>query len=136
MVSISRSFRTVCLVTLTVSMSAAAHAQAIRDTWGFQPQNRASLAVAMHQVENANASANAVTGLANSGVTQLVCGDSGTNATANSTCVIMNNSAGEIRIGQDSDGDQTATNTTSSATNTVQTGGSVEDVLNTLNSNN
>ena len=84
------------------------------EPWSAQPADRAGLAVALKQADGGFPSANGSGG----STTQLVCGGgTGTaSATANSTCIILNNSTGEIDVGQGSRGDQTATSSESTST--------------------
>lgn len=99
------------LLGLIVSTAGSTQAQTNNQPWSFTPQNRASIAALMRQIEdreNAQPSATAV-----AGYDQLVCGKDGdSSATGNNTCIIMNNSDGVIQIGQDANGNQTATSTT------------------------
>lgn len=102
------AFWVLVLLAITLLCSTAAQAQMNNQQWGFKPQNRASIAALMRQVEegdNANAA-----GAASSDVDTLVCGGGGGSsaATANSTCIILNNSTAGLNVGQDSQGDQGA----------------------------
>lgn len=107
-----------------IGMASPCLAQMANNPWGFTPQNRASVAALIRQVENENR----VIGLQQGSPSNLVCGSDGkSSASGNTTCVILNNSTGQIEIGQESEGDQTATSTT-----TTQTHAS-DDVLETLN---
>lgn len=92
-----------------VLLSAPAAAQLIsKDAWQAPPHNRASIAFSMKAItDGASGSASGA-----QGVTQFLCGGGSTSATANNTCIILNNSNGEILTDQDSDGSQTATNET------------------------
>jgi hypothetical protein len=84
-----------------------------RQAWGFPDTSRASMAIIMKQQEGSSQS---VSG--GDGGNALVCGGgTGATATANSTCVILNNSTGSIDIGQGSKGNQTGS--TTEATNGV-----------------
>ena len=77
--------------------------------WSPQLQNRASIAALLQQVEENGSSGSSSSPAATSGVT-LVCGDGGdATAKGNSSCIILNNSTGVIDLGQDSNGDQSAT---------------------------
>jgi hypothetical protein len=79
--------------------------------WNFTAQNRAGIA-ALIQQQNGDSN----TG----GAAALACGGGGTaTATANYTCIILNNSTGSIGANQGSDGDQTATSDTESSVNGV-----------------
>lgn len=102
------AFWVLVLLAITFLCSTAAHAQMNNQQWGFKPQNRASIAALMRQVEeseNANAAQSA-----SSDVDTLVCGGGGgsSSATANSTCIILNNSTAGLNVGQDSQGSQGA----------------------------
>lgn len=80
----------------------------VNQPWGFAQQNRASIAALIKQTEDRNET-QSVTASAG-GCDQLVCGKDGDlSATGNNTCIIMNNSDGVIQIGQDAQGNQTAT---------------------------
>lgn len=102
-----------------------AAAQMSEDPWQFKRRDRAGLAVVMKQAEAgafSSATASATAGVA-SETTVLMCGggDGGTaSATANSSCIILNNATGDLSIGQDALGDQSARNT--------QTGSALDDV--------
>jgi hypothetical protein len=103
---------TVCLLAGLLLGSLTANAQQVNEAWSFTPQNRASIAALMQQVEGRKA-ANAGTAQS-AGITNLICGSDGkSSATGNSTCVIMSNADGNINVGQDSNGDQDANNTAS-----------------------
>lgn len=120
------------LAALSFAFVTPAAAQMANNPWSFQPQNRASVAALMRQVEKENGAA-AVTQISSPpAVTNLVCGSDGkSSASGNTTCVILNNAAGDIDVGQDAKGDQTASSATTTETNTPA--GS-DDVLATLNS--
>lgn len=93
-----------CGLTLMTFISTAAQAQMMQQPWSFTPQNRASIAALMQQTERPAALA------APASSDTLICGG-GTgesSATANSTCIILNNATGQIELGQDSTGDQSA----------------------------
>lgn len=107
-------------------------AQMVSEPWSFQPQNRASIAALMRQVENENAQAVSAT----PSITTLVCGSDGkSSATGNSTCVILNNAAGNLNIGQDAQGDQSASSNTSETQNQSASSGGADSVLATLEGN-
>lgn len=96
---------------LTIFGTTSAHAQMVNQPWEFTQQNRASIAALMKQTEDRETTqaATAVAG----GYDQLICGkDGASSATGNNTCIIMNNSDGVIQIGQDAQGDQSATSNT------------------------
>lgn len=90
---------------------AETQAQMNAKPWGFTPQNRASIASLMRQAEQQpsnNGGAGSVS------ADTIVCGAGDeTAAKGNSTCIIMNNANGAIDVGQDSNGEQTANNTSS-----------------------
>jgi len=114
----------IAAVTLEVT---AAHAQMASQPWGFQPQNRASIAALIKQAEDNNRTNVGAT----PSVTNLVCGSDGkSSASGNSTCVILNNAAGEINVGQDSEGSQNANSSTSETQ--VQAQSNSDAVLATL----
>lgn len=106
--------------------------------WNFTPQNRAGIAVAMKNIEDPNSG-----GSGGGSGTTIVCGGtsgaggtggtgSGSSATANSNCVIINNSDGAIvNTDQHSNGDQTSSSSAHSTTKT----GSIDDVSAILNGN-
>jgi hypothetical protein len=112
--------------------------------WNFTPQNRAAIAIAIKNIEDPASGG--------SGAGTIVCGGTGgasgqgatgsaASATANSSCIIINNSDGAIvDSDQDSDGDQDADSTTTTQTNNAAAkkkpgGGSIDDVANILNGN-
>ena len=93
--------------------SRVANAQQYNQAWGFTTQNRASIAALMQQVEGNGAN----TAAAQGGFDTLVCGgDGASSATGNSTCIILNNATGNVEIGQDTEGNQDATNTATEKT--------------------
>lgn len=98
------------LAFMLFAIDAPAHAQMSNNPWGFQPQNRASVAALIRQVENGKDGASAVTAIAATpSYTNLVCGsESKSSASGNTTCIILNNADGNISVGQDSQGDPTA----------------------------
>ena len=93
-------------------LSGSASAQQFNQSWQFKAQNRASIAALIKQVEQQEDANNAVIQQAPGSYDTLLCGggDGQSAATGNSTCIILNNSTGEIEIGQDADGSQTANN--------------------------
>ena len=98
------------------------------DSYRFQARDRASIAFGMRNAENPPRASAASAG----SVTQLVCGsgEGGSTAagsTANSSCVILNNVAGGVDVGQDSVGDQNA-----NASAETSGGASMSDALDTL----
>src|SRR5690242_160751 len=78
------------------------------EPWSAQPFDQSSMAIAMAQMNGDPTSSTAPS-------QTLVCGGgTGATATANSTCIILNNSSGStVGAGQDSNGSQTATSSTS-----------------------
>ena len=108
------------------------NAQMNGNPWGFKTQNRASIAALMKQVENENTGSTVVSTTPAS-ITTLVCGgdSGGSSATGNASCIILNNSDGSIKIGQDASGDQDANNDVSETTNVDETI-NVDDILSTL----
>lgn len=89
--------------------AAEAAAQMFDRPWTFQNYNRGQMAIAMRQFDEAGAASG--TGEA----TTIVCGGGSSTATANNTCIIMNNATGEILT------DQTSDNSTQDATSTIDT---------------
>jgi hypothetical protein len=89
----------------------SALAQDRNQSWQFKGQNRASIAALIRDVErNGGNNGVAVSALPSGGYTNLVCGKDGqTSASANTTCIILNNSTGTVGVGQDANGNQTAT---------------------------
>lgn len=109
--------------------------------------NRASVAALIRQVEEGDEGSSggyAAIGMGG-GVTQLICGSNSgegagasSNAQANSSCIILNNSKGDLNIDQASEGDQTAdtSNTvTTSVDETINAAGGAEEVLDALSGN-
>lgn len=105
-----------------------------KDAWDFTPQNRAAIAVAIKNIEDPGSGGG-------SGAGTIVCGGtsgaggqgatgSASSATANSACIIINNSDGAIvNTDQDSRGDQDADSTTGTTTNnTSKKSGSIDEV--------
>lgn len=100
----------------------SAFAQMFEKPWAATAQNRAQIAVIMKQAESGmlGGTTSTTTGASGtSSLTQLVCGGGGgqSEATANSACIILNNSNGDINAGQDSTGDQTANGSTDTTNN-------------------
>lgn len=93
-----------CL-TLAILLPTAAQAQMTQQPWSFAQQNRASIAALMQQTEHP-----AATVIPPAPGDTLICGG-GTglsSATANSTCIILSQATGQIQLGQDSTGSQSA----------------------------
>lgn len=102
----------------TLVEAAPAGAQMSESPWQFRYRDRAGLAVVMKQTEDAASNSGGLYGGSGAGVsadtTVLVCGgESASTATSNSSCIILNNATGDLSIGQDSLGDQNATNAAS-----------------------
>jgi hypothetical protein len=92
----------ILLAAFLFGLMSPAQAQMATQPWAFQPQNRASIAALMRQVESPSP-------VATTTVTNMVCGSDGeSSARGNSTCVILHNALGDIDVGQESNGDQTA----------------------------
>lgn len=90
--------------------NAPAYAQMSNQPWGFKQQNRASLAALMRQVDREGKEQLPSTYI-NQAYETLVCGGDGrSTATGNSTCIIMSNADGQVNVGQDAQGNQSATN--------------------------
>ena len=86
-----------------------------QDPWSPPAHDQNTMAVVMAQMDGSLSNNGSS---ASSGQT-LVCGGGGgtASATANSTCIIVNNSSGSVvSAGQDSNGSQTATSSTSTKT--------------------
>ena len=120
-----------------IIMSGPVNAQGMNNNaWSPQVQNRASIAALIRDVEENGRGSSS--GIASGGgnVTQLVCGGEGdATAKGNSSCIILNNADASIDLGQDSTGDQTATNEDiTNVDETINTGGSeADEVLAVLN---
>ncbi|MEM8790990.1 MAG: hypothetical protein AAGE80_05200 [Pseudomonadota bacterium] len=118
---------------LTISLLAAAAsavtatpapAQMLDQPWQFNRSNRAQIAFSMRQTQGSSSS----TGLVAPGdSTTIVCGGGSATATANNTCIILNNATGEILADQVSDGSQDAT-----AVSETTTDSPADQVLTTL----
>jgi hypothetical protein len=65
-------------------------------------------------------------------LTTIVCGGGAATATANNTCIILNNATGQIETGQDAEGSQDASNSTDT---TVSGTSDADQVLNALQGN-
>lgn len=115
--------------------------------WSPETANRASIAALIRQAENGDGGGSAIIGTGSSNVTQLICGSNSgegagasSNAQANSSCIILNNSDGALNIDQDSDGDQNADTSSVATTQIDETinnngAGGAEDVLAVLAGN-
>lgn len=109
----SKNIMAILLAVLVLPLTAEkSFSQDRNQSWQFKGQNRASIAALIRDVEK-NGNGTAVSAVPVGGYTNLVCGKDGqSSAAANTTCVILNNSTGTIDVGQDSEGNQTATNHT------------------------
>ena len=126
-------------VASSLSFAPAAYADPLggKEPWSFTPQNRPALAVAIKNIADP--------GSGGSGAGTIVCGGtsgasgqgatgSGASATANSSCIIINNSDGAIvQSDQQSHGNQSSNSSASSTTNNH--GGSIDDVSAILQGN-
>lgn len=110
-------------------LAGTAFAQMYEKPYSPQARDRAGLAVYMKNLEESRR--NTVTSSGGGDATYLVCGGSGgqSTATANSSCVILNNSDAQLGVGQGSDGNQNA----NAATNTTTTTTTADEVSNILN---
>ncbi|MFC4235846.1 hypothetical protein ACFOY8_11435 [Thalassospira xianhensis] len=111
----------------------SAFGQMFEKPWAATAQNRAQIAVIMKQAESGllDGTNGATAGASgSSSLTQLVCGGGGgqSEATANSACIILNNSNGDINTGQDSTGDQTANGSTETTTNNADLSDALENI--------
>lgn len=113
-------------------LTGSASAQQYTKPWGFQPQNRAQLAIIMRQIEEGGGSTGS--GAAGSGSTTIVCGGGGSTAQANNTCIILNNADGMINTDQAATGEQTATSVESSSVNADSA--DADDILSVLSGSN
>ena len=95
------------------------------EPWSPQATDPGTMAIAMAQMNGSDPSSPQPS-------QTLVCGGgAGSTATANSTCIILNNSTGStVGTGQDSNGSQTATAT--SSTKTVSNTNTMSGALSTL----
>lgn len=108
----SKQILGIAVFSAVLASGAPVSAQMFNTPFTFAPQNRASIAALMKSVEDQGGSqSGVVAGSGTSGdITNLVCGADGTSsADGNSTCIILNNSDGLLDIGQESNGDVTAT---------------------------
>jgi len=107
-------------------LPAVASAQMYERAWDFTPRDRAGLAVVQKQVESgafssSNGTISSGTSASGSNSTLLLCGGDGgdSSATANSSCIILNNATGDLVIGQDAVGDQSANASSETTSSTV-----------------
>ena len=120
------------VIAVGASMTAGtAMAQMFEQPYGFQARDRAGLAVYMKNLQESRSDNGTVA--AGGDATYLVCGGSGGSATstANSSCIILNNSDAALGIGQDSAGDQNS----DSNVETNETTTTADEVSNILNAN-
>ena len=129
--------RSLYAIAFTVTMlPALSNAQVDNNPWGFTGQNRASIAALMKQIDDNKSSRSNVVASGGGDIVNLVCGaDATSSAKGNSSCIILNNSDAAIDLGQDSQGDQTATSEeTTNVDETINTNvEAIDDVLQTLN---
>ncbi len=133
---LSGSLYAVAFVFSLTVLPAMSYAQLDNNPWGFTGQNRASIAALMKQVEDESSSRSNVVASGGGDIVNLVCGaDATSSAKGNSSCIILNNSDAAIDLGQDSQGDQTATSEeTTNVDETINTNvEAIDDVLQTLN---
>jgi hypothetical protein len=126
--------RSLRIASLTVAAAAGvclfadtAVAQLFEKPYAPQARDRAGLAVYMKNLQESRR--NAASSELGGSATYLVCGGSGgqSTATANSSCIILNNSDAQLGIGQGSKGDQDANAATTTTTTTA------DEVSNILN---
>ncbi|MGB5950229.1 MAG: hypothetical protein WBG82_12985 [Parvibaculum sp.] len=94
---------------------ALAEAGQNKQAWQFPQTDGLTMAAIQRQATNPASST-----IAGGSGTTLVCGGGGTGgatATSNSSCIIVNNSTGQIDVGQDSKGNQSASNSAQTTTN-------------------
>jgi len=113
-----------------------------KSPWNFQQQNRAAIAIAIKNVEDpgsagGNGGAGTIVCGGNSGASGQGAVGSASGATANSSCIIINNSDGAtVTNPQYSDGDQSASSSTSAQTNNItQNNNSIDEVSKILGGN-
>jgi hypothetical protein len=127
----ARTLRRVSLMALAVAgvclAAGTASAQMYKEPYTFQSTDRAGLAVYMKQLDSSKS--NSTTGSGDA--TYLVCGggSGGSTATANSSCIILNNSDASLGIGQGSKGGQSA-NSSTETNSTTTTADQVSNILN------
>jgi len=108
----------------------------------FVTPNRAAIAVAIKNIEDPGSGGSSGAGTIVCGGTSGASGQgangSAASSTANSSCIIINNSDGAIvQNDQISDGNQDSDSSVESTTNNLgsKKGGSIDDVANILNGN-
>jgi len=125
--ALSHPFQLLVLASLATGAATTAQAQQF-DSFSFDQQNRAQIAVAMKQIEDAGSGGGIGSGGSS---TTIVCGGGESTASANNTCIILNRSTGEVATDQLSDGDQSSVNSRPvSVTGETITG--ADDVLSIL----
>lgn len=109
-------------------LAGTAVAQMYEQPYAPQARDRAGLAVYMKNLKEQRRNETISSGSGGS-ATYLVCGGSGgqSTSTANSSCIILNNSDAQLGVGQGSDGDQNANASTETTTTTA------DEVSNILN---
>lgn len=128
----------VLCVGMAAILSTTASAQMYEQAWQFKQRDRASLAVVQKQVEEGlfsrsrGSSSSGSSSLGSSSSTLLLCGggDSQSSAEGNSSCIILNNATGDLTIGQDATGDQSASANTETTTSNTTTADEVSEILN------
>jgi hypothetical protein len=113
-----------------------------KSPWNFTPQNRAAIAIAIKGIEDPGSSGNGGAGTIVCGGTSGASGQgatgSGASSTANSSCIIINNSDGAIVSNpQTSDGNQDSDSEANSTLNNANSkkSGSIDDVAAILGGN-
>lgn len=121
---------------VSIMVPAIAQAQMVEKPWSFSQQNRASIAALMRNVEKGNQGGSVSASGGTGSIVNLVCGaGNDTAATADSSCIILNNSDANIDILQNSTGDQSAStedNVNVDETVVGTNAGNVDDVLQVL----
>lgn len=123
----ARMFRSIAwsVVLLIAPVAALAQPGLNNEPWSAQAYDQSTMAIAMAQMNGQDPSSSTPS-------QTLVCGGgTGTSsATANSTCIILNNSTGStVGTGQTSDGSQTATSTTQTKTVTNTMSGALSGLV-------
>lgn len=116
----------VTIVLSLLTVAGPALAQQIDAPWSFTRQNRAQIAVAVKQMKDQRETAIATAQASAPKNTTIVCGGGSSTASANSTCIILNEATGQIATEQLSDG------SSQSATNQIDAGTGADEVLELL----
>ncbi|MCG8547502.1 MAG: hypothetical protein MJE12_25170 [Alphaproteobacteria bacterium] len=130
----NRCVRMACLATAAAAgmalLASTATAQMLNEPRQFKQRDAAGIAFSLRQLRNSQS----VTAAPGGDSTILVCGGPGGGATstANSSCIILNNSDSTLGIGQGSEGDQNSDSTIDTTTNTT-TADEVSNILNQQN---